>query len=279
MIEILDKGYHITIQDSGRNGYSAYGVTRSGFMDSISANKANGLLSNSLNEAVFEITMMGGKFRFHSDTSICISGALFDVQLNNNVVKNNTKIQVLKNDILSFGKAIEGYRIYLAIEGGIDSQKVLNSRSMYSSITTDSVIKTGDRYSFLNNKKSKKNYLNHSDFLFVKNINVSKGPEFKLLNSDDIFKLSNELFTISNNNRMGYFFNEYICPNSFSIVSSPVIPGTVQLTPSGKLIVLMQDGQVTGGYPRILQLDNLSISVLSQKKQGDKIKFNFINLS
>ena len=66
MIEILDKGYHITIQDSGRNGYSAYGVTRSGFMDSISANKANGLLSNSLNEAVFEITMMGGKFRFHS---------------------------------------------------------------------------------------------------------------------------------------------------------------------------------------------------------------------
>ena len=121
--------------------------------------------------------------------------------------------------------------------------------------------------------------MNHSDFLFLKNINVSKGPEFKFLNSDDIFKLSNELFTISNNNRMGYFFNEDICPNSFSIVSSPVIPGTVQLTPSGKLIVLMQDGQVTGGYPRILQLDNLSISVLSQKKQGDKIKFNFINLS
>ena len=57
------------------------------------------------------------------------------------------------------------------------------------------------------------------------------------------------------------------------IITSAVLPGTVQLTPSGKLIVLMRDGQVTGGYPRVLQLSDQSISILSQKIMGESLRF------
>ena len=64
-----------------------------------------------------------------------------------------------------------------------------------------------------------------------------------------------------------------------SVITSPVIPGTIQLTPSGKMIALMKDGQVSGGYPRILQMNDLSISILSQKKQGDRIKFKIVELT
>jgi allophanate hydrolase subunit 2 len=39
---------------------------------------------------------------------------------------------------------------------------------------------------------------------------------------------------------------------------------------------LMRDGQVTGGYPRILQVDNISLNVLSQKRAGEKIKFELM---
>ena len=78
---------------------------------------------------------------------------------------------------------------------------------------------------------------------------------------------------------MGYFFEDGLSSNSFSIITSPVIPGTIQLTPSGKMIALMKDGQITGGYPRILQMNYNSISILSQKKQGDNIKFRLVNLS
>jgi len=46
----------------------------------------------------------------------------------------------------------------------------------------------------------------------------------------------------------------------------------VQLTPSGKLIVLMRDAQVTGGYPRVLQLTDYAISRLSQKMLGDEVR-------
>ncbi|MCO4822396.1 MAG: allophanate hydrolase subunit 2 family protein, partial [Flavobacteriaceae bacterium] len=58
------------------------------------------------------------------------------------------------------------------------------------------------------------------------------------------------------------------------IITSLVMPGTVQLTPSGKLIVLMRDCQATGGYPRVLQLSDMAINVMAQKKTGDVIQFN-----
>ena len=91
--------------------------------------------------------------------------------------------------------------------------------------------------------------------------------------------MKDEYFIVSSNNRMGYFFENLLSPNNFSIITSPVIPGTIQLTPSGKMIALMKDGQVSGGYPRILQMNDLSISILSQKKQGDKIKFKIVELT
>ena len=57
------------------------------------------------------------------------------------------------------------------------------------------------------------------------------------------------------------------------ILTAPVLPGTVQLTPSGQLIVLMRDCQTTGGYPRVLQLTEDAISILSQKTTGNSLKF------
>ena len=84
-------------------------------------------------------------------------------------------------------------------------------------------------------------------------------------------------FIISeDNNRVGYRLKESLENNLKPILTSSVLPGTVQLTPSGKLIVLMRDCQVTGGYPRILQLSNESIDKLAQKITGDMIRFKII---
>jgi allophanate hydrolase subunit 2 len=61
------------------------------------------------------------------------------------------------------------------------------------------------------------------------------------------------------------------------IITSAVLPGTVQLTPSGKLIILMRDCQTTGGYPRVLQLKEASINVLAQKLTGHAVQFKLEN--
>ena len=279
MIEILDSGYHITIQDRGRFGFSKFGVPLSGSMDYLSSNNANSIVGNTINEPVFEIAMMGGKFLFTEEVDICISGAVFEVKLNNNSIINNTIIRVQKGDVLNFGKALKGFRIYLAISGGFKSDLILKSCSYFDNITPNSVVKKGDKFNLLRNKSKACNFINYPELIFENIIEVSKGPEFNLINNDDIKLLQEQFFTVSSNNRMGYFFENGLSSNSFSIITSPVIPGTIQLTPSGKMIALMKDGQVSGGYPRILQMNYNSISILSQKKQGDRIRFKLINLT
>ena len=279
MIEVLDSGFHITIQDSGRYGFSKYGVPSSGYMDSISACNANKLVGNSNDEAVFEITMMGGRFAFHSDTSIAISGAIFEITLNNKSIVNNNKIDVKKGDILNFGKALKGFRVYLAISGGFSVNSILNSSSFYENLTPNITVEKGDKFNFLKKNNLDFAALMYTESIFKSTIEVSPGPEFNLINNKDIQLLNEEYFIVSSNNRMGYFFENVLSPNNFSIITSPVIPGTIQLTPSGKMIALMKDGQVSGGYPRILQMNDLSISILSQKKQGDKIKFKIVELT
>ena len=62
-----------------------------------------------------------------------------------------------------------------------------------------------------------------------------------------------------------------------SIQTGPVLPGTVQITPAGRIIILMRDCQTTGGYPRIFQLSEDAINILAQKKQGDIISFLLID--
>ena len=98
-----------------------------------------------------------------------------------------------------------------------------------------------------------------------------------MLKKDSLDILFNKKFTIGVNNRMGYNFIEKLRVGLKSIISSPVLPGTIQLTPSGNIIVLHRDCQTSGGYNRILQLNEKSLNNLSQLKNGDKIKFKLIN--
>ena len=107
-------------------------------------------------------------------------------------------------------------------------------------------------------------------------INVFKGPEFDLLDSNSKDIIFNTDFTIGVNNRMGYNLVEPIENSISSIISSPVMPGTIQLTPSGRLIILCRDCQTSGGYPRVLQLDKSSMDSLSQKTIGETIKLKLV---
>ena len=277
MIEILDPGYYITIQDMGRFGYSNYGVPQSGCMDILSAKNANLILSNSVSEPLFEISIMGGKFLFKEKTEIALSGALFEVMLNKESVSNNLLIQANKGDILNFGRAIKGNRIYLAVKGGVDYKSVMGSSSMYKGISEDFIVRKKDVFKFSQNPSNKSNYDKVDLNIFDEILYVFKGPEFKLLTNSDKNLLFDKYFSVSSNNRMGYFLKEKLNSNTNSIITSPTIPGIVQLTPGGDLIILMKDGQVTGGYPRILQLDEKSISCLSQKNTGNKFIFKFIS--
>jgi biotin-dependent carboxylase-like uncharacterized protein len=279
MIKVISPGIFSSIQDEGRVGFAHFGVPTSGAMDIQSLHLANAILNNDEDAAVIEITYGNAKFEFLETCEICISGANFSPSLNGESVPLNKRMIVQKGSVFSLGKRIYGLRTYLAIKDGINSEKKFGSRSFYNGITTESNLKKGDIIEVFNcNKRASMN--NYSRFkIDIKHFKSSEikcfiGPEFHLLTNEQQKKLLYSQFTISSkNNRMGYMLSEKIENKLPSILSSGVLPGTVQLTPSGELIVLMRDCQVTGGYPRVLQLTEEGINRLAQKTTGEKLNF------
>ena len=281
MIKVINSGFYSTIQDLGRMGYQHFGVPYSGVMDRYSASLANSLLGNNQNAAVIEMTMAGAKLEFNCSTSICISGADMSPQLNATKISLNKSIAVKQGDVLSFGKMNTGFRCYLAVSGGIDTEIVMSSRSMYKDITKRYVLAKNDNLSIIEslavNEKHASVKINKFQFS-SEIIEVLKGPEFDKLSATQIEALCSTKFVISkDNNRMGYQLEQTVANNLDAIITSLVMPGTVQLTPSGKLIVLMRDCQTTGGYPRILQLKESAIHVLAQKYTGKRFSFRLLD--
>jgi len=140
------------------------------------------------------------------------------------------------------------------------------------------VLRKGDKFSFMSHeiKTSSKLDISHISNFEDENILLDRGPEFEVLSEAARQHLLEASFTVSNNsNRMGVRLDseDVLDHSKHSMLSSGVIPGTVQLPPNGFPIVLMRDAQTTGGYPRIAQLTADSIDLLAQKKPGDCIKF------
>ncbi len=278
MIKVLSAGFYTTIQDTGRIGYGSIGVPVSGVMDSYTATLANTILNNSLDAAVLEIMLGGCRLKFMESTNICISGGDFSPKLNDKPVSLNTMLFVEKDAVLSFGKVHLGVRCYLAVQGGFLTEKILQSRSYYQGITKDFLVRKNDilpTQSVQNMQRNTRSSVKVSELHFTSQmISCYKGPEYELLNVHQKQKLENTLFTISkDHNRMGYRLKETINNDLKSMLTSAVLPGTVQLTPSGKLIVLMRDCQVTGGYPRVLQLSEKGINALAQKTTENRFSF------
>lgn len=283
MINVLSSGIYSSIQDRGRIGFADIGVPVSGVMDAYSANLANTILNNSLEVALLEITFGGCVLEFITEIQICVTGADFSPKLNGKEMSLNTLIHINEGTILSFGKINYGVRCYVAVKGGFLTEKVLESSSYYHGITKDFLIRKNDElpietfhYQQIKTNTSVKTLKSHFN---AKSIICYKGPEYELLNLRQKKQLETMLFTISkDNNRMGYRLEEVIENDLSSMLTSAVLPGTVQLTPAGKLIILMRDCQVTGGYPRVLQLSENAINILAQKTTGHQITFNIEGL-
>ena len=277
MIKVIQPGLFTTIQDGGRHGFRNIGIPTSGFMDQESAWAANKIVDNNRNESLFEITLTGPTLIFNCNCVISITGGDFNPLINNLPVNMYQPINICPGDILKLNNTINGARSYIAVSGGLNVKSLFGSKSFFINISDSYYLRKGDEIKV--SKKSEKNFLKWNKLKFNLNrfIKVLRGPEFDLLSTNSKKKLFKNEFTINSNNRMAYNLEEKLQVSIKSIISSPVLPGSVQLTPSGKMIILHRDCQTTGGYPRILQLDSNSLNNLSQLKSNDKIKFCLIN--
>ncbi len=276
-IEVLQPGLFSTIQDFGRRGFQQFGVPVSGVMDRYALKNANIILQNKIDAAVMEITQMGPKLKFAAATKIAISGAYLSPKLNGENIDNNEVIKINPGDELAFGQPKLGIRSYLAISGGFQVSQVLKSRSWYDGLTDFDRLEKGMKLNYKATQDEVEETFSSvkfdPDYLKSEIIPVYPGPEYDQLPEYLKLHLQESSFGIDrNSNRMAIQLSERLENELKPIITGPVLPGTVQFTPAGKLIVLMRDCQTTGGYPRVLQLSEDGINAIAQKQAGDKVK-------
>jgi allophanate hydrolase subunit 2 len=206
-------------------------------LDVKAARCANSYVANAIASQVFEITMRGPKIKITGEYTIAICGADLSPCINGEAITNNRNYVVSNGDIISFGECKNGIRAYLA-------------RGKSAS-------------------KGRPYFLPTSNVL-----QVSSAPEFELLPKHLVAALFSQEFTVSAlADRIGAQLEQLLANELSPIITSPVIPGTVQLTPDGRLIVLLAGCQSTGGYPRVLQLNFEALSIMAQLGSGAALQF------
>ena len=131
--EVITPGTYSTIQDNpGRMGYWHIGVPPSGPMDDYAFDLANRLVGNSADAAALECTVIGATLRFHSDTTIALTGAPCDAKLDGRPLKQWQAVSVSAGQVLEMGRTQSGCRSYLAVAGGFDVPIYLGSRATFA---------------------------------------------------------------------------------------------------------------------------------------------------
>ncbi len=279
MLKINNPGFYTSIQDLGRFGYRHLGVPVSGALHLKAFKRANALLENDPNDAALEITMTGPDLEFTEPTIMVLCGAPLEASMDGVTLEMNQVYQVPAGALFKSGHVREGLRTYLAIKGGLKSELKLGSRSQFYPITLSGTVKKNslipyDPYADFSPKLLK---ISPSKSFGDKALIVYPGPEYEYLEEKHLNELFNKDFKISkNHNRMACQLEPTLPAHTIRMITSATLPGTVQITPSGRLIILLRDGQTTGGYPRILQLDGDSLDRVGQKQFGDIVCFEKI---
>ncbi len=298
VIHIEQCGFLTTLQDAGRQGFLQYGVSKGGAMDLRSAFYANCLLGNDEHETVLEITQSPHRFHFLQDTVVVFTGGGLQPQLKDQTIPLCQPVFIPADAIIEFKQQIPGFRLYMAVACGFKADEFLHSHS------TNLLVKAGGHHGRALKKedllqiKTPLTAVQKSLFAVLKSgakieltiqppafttntIRAIQGAEWNYLNDQSKETIASAKFQVSpQSNRMGYRLKGTALETvqSCEIISSAVTQGTVQLTSSGEMIVLMADAQTVGGYPRIAHVCNVDLPVLAQKKPGDEIQFQFISL-
>jgi len=267
-------GMLASVQDLGRHGHRQLGICPGGALDVLALTLANRLVGNADGAAGLEITMGGCELRFETPTRIALVGDGFDARLDDAPLWPCWSVPVAAGEVLRLaganaaGVKKAGLRSWLAVAGGIDVPLVLGSRSTDLKAGFGGhegrALRKGDRLALgptaLDTARLARrpfglrgpDWGSEEDESIA--LRVLPGPEFDQFTTASQAQLWSERWRITTqSNRMGSRLAgpELKRKRSADMLSSGVIPGTIQVPPSGLPIILMGDAQTTGGYPRI----------------------------
>lgn len=280
MLKLIRAGLYTSVQDSGREGLRQSGISRCGALDKPALITANLLVGNDANAAALEITLGQVSVEFTRDGWFALTGAGCDAQLDDKPVWSGWRQWAKAGQQLVLKRPVHGIRSYLAVAGGIDVPLVLGSRSTDLKVGVGGLegrrlqdcdtLPLGEALRQFDGPQGVKQ-LQHSN-----RIRALPGPEYH-----EFDKASQEAFWRSpwqlspQSNRMGYRLQgqPLMRQTDREMYSHGLLPGVVQVPHNGQPIVLMNDAQTTGGYPRIACIIEADMYQLAQIPLGQPIHF------
>jgi biotin-dependent carboxylase-like uncharacterized protein len=303
MIVVQKPGLLASVQDLGRHGHRQLGICPGGALDVQALTLANRLVGNADGAAGLELTMGGCELRFETDTRIALAGDDFGAQLDGVPLWPCWSVPVAAGQVLKLqganasGAKKAGLRSWLAIAGGIDVTPVLGSRSTDLKAGFGGhegrALRKGDKLPLGASRldaaqRNRKPFglrgpdwgPDEADAAIA--LRVLPGPEFEQFTLAAREVLWGDRWRItSQSNRMGSRLagTELKRKRAGDMLSSGVIPGTIQVPPSGQPIILMGDAQTTGGYPRIGVVIRADLWKLAQAPLNGKLRLVQVDMA
>jgi len=290
-------GFLTSVQDPGRTGFRQFGVSLGGALDAFALRVANLLVGNEESAAGLEITLGGLQLRFADERIVAWSGGEFEVRVGLTSVPAGHTALINAGEELKFNHPKTGCRCWLAISGGIDVPTVLGSRSTDLRASFGGfegrALRDGDKLPLGNFRRSQTAAIGRISSWSAPEpwsqtasanpiLQVVRGPDWARFNASTLQRFTSESFAISpDSDRMGVRFDGPTLQRSddVDLTSEAVAPGTIQVPPSGKPILLLGDCQTIGGYPKIAHVITVDLSVAAQLRAGDQVRFSEVSLT
>ena len=290
---VIQPGILSLLQDAGRFGKHNIGLTNGGPLDKLSFDWANRLLDNDPNACVIEASIGGLVLQAEIDTQIAVTGGDAELKINQQAVNSWQTHSVKAGDKIAFGFALTNTRHYLAVKGGFQVEKMFGScatvvREKIGGID-GSALKAGDILPCLSvasdqiiqlavNSSDQPDYIASAKDITLRVILGYQHESFSGLQKARFF---NNEFTISDKcDRMGFrLTGPEIKSDISSMLSEGICYGAIQVPADGQPIILLNDRQTIGGYPKIASVFSLDIPKLTQRLPGAAVYFEPITMS
>ena len=281
-LRIIGAGPLATLQDAGRPGLLAHGVSASGPMDRAAFERAAGWLGGA-GSAGIEFTS-GMAFEVEAGPlAMAADGGAFALAVNGKALAWPARVLLNAGDVVEIRPGAWGNWGYLRFGREIEEAPVLGSRSTNSIAGLGRRLAAGDRILFGNEVAKRQAPHPRPAERIEGPIRVVWGLHADLFEQRMRQRFVEAPFTVSPRmDRMGVRLHDrsgvFGGMQLLSLVSDAIVPGDMQILGDGTPIVLMRDHQPTGGYPRIATLVSADFDRFAQLRPGTEVRFEPVTL-
>ena len=291
-IRILRAGLHTLVMDQGRKSTRSLGIPTSGVIDLFQYWWANGLVGehdfSGSGPPVLEISSGGVEILFKHAHRFALTGSSGCFLLDGMQLSRHTTYFARKGQVLQIPSISRNGTVYLAIDELWKVEKVYGSASADilspfpdtcgNFLQKNKIIEIEPSENFTVSKRGSPDYIEPLTPIDQYTLRIMAGPELHWINLPNKV-LWNQPFTISRtSNRMGFRLVSGTHPAFIhnQMISSIVVPGTIQWPVGGHPILLLPNCQTTGGYPRIGVVIEADMWKLAYVGPGDRLGFKWV---